>query len=429
MTASHLGYTAIHGMFSPEKCLYGHYADAATITSASPIPDCQFVPPGKTCGSACTGSTQEVNCPTGYWCNAADENSGAIHKYPCPPGYKANAGTNHATMADACTLCSAGSYCDGADLPETACPAGYFCPAGTKFATQFPCPAATKSSVGASSAADCTACAAGKFCPPGTGIDRACPPGSSCQGLQLDRYSDLCAAGKYFDGTSCVTCPANHYCPPGIAFPLMCPAGTYGANNANGNCDRIEDCLPCNQAQLCPIYGAGSDASYAPVSGSGYYATHGTEFKNQLPCPAGSYSSGSPTHWSQCIACPDGFACPEGTGTLATLQTKLKCEPGYYCKTVSSQGTKHVRQYPCPAGTWTASDSLSDSASCSACTAGYYCPEGSYREYECPPGYFCETSTGNFLDSPCAKGTYRAAPKGTSQADCAACPAGHYCNT
>lgn len=49
---------------------------------------------------------------------------------------------------------------------------------------------------------------------------------------------------------------------------------------------------------------------------------------------------------------------------------------------------------------------------------------------DCPPGYFCETTstgTANYLDSPCAAGTYSKAPRATAQSDCDNCPAGFYC--
>ena len=58
-------------------------------------------------------------------------------------------------MAAACDICTQGSFCEGADFPETSCLAGYFCPPGTKFATQFPCPAGTYSTGAATSKDDC----------------------------------------------------------------------------------------------------------------------------------------------------------------------------------------------------------------------------------------------------------------------------------
>lgn len=46
---------------------------------------------------------------------------------------------------------------------------------------------------------------------------------------------------------------------------------------------------------------------------------------------------------------------------------------------------------------------------------------------DCPPGYFCESGTAQYLDSPCEAGTYRPNPRATSQGDCSNCPAGFYC--
>lgn len=180
------GYAAFHQMFAPSKCLYGTYSDATSIGTPggrTTTVDCSFVDQGKYSISASKGSADTANwkdCPTGYWCSGEDEVTGAIHKYPCPPGMKAKAGTNHGTITDACERCTAGKYCDGADHDETDCPAGYFCPAGTKFATQYPCPSGKKSAKAQISYSGCVACTAGEFCPKGTGINRECPPGSAC---------------------------------------------------------------------------------------------------------------------------------------------------------------------------------------------------------------------------------------------------------
>lgn len=292
--ATTAGYGSIHSMLDPEKCIYGEYSDATSIADANRL-DCKDCTDGYTCGSASTSATQTA-CPAGYWCSAADEQKGRISKYPCPAGYKASgaAAASRTTMAAACTICTAGSYCEGADHPETDCIAGFFCPTGTKYATQYPCPAATISVARATAIGQCTACTAGKFCPGGTGTERNCPPGSACNDLQIDRYSDLCPTGQYFSGSACVACLADHYCPPGTHFPLKCPAGTKGDTSiAGGLRDRIEHCVACNAGDLCPRYGQnGPKADYTLEAGLGYYSTRGTEFKHQLACPAGFYTTG-----------------------------------------------------------------------------------------------------------------------------------------
>lgn len=289
------GKGAIHGMFDQEKCHYGHYSNTASIDDPDNV-DCMECDPGSLCGSASTSATQ-TPCPDGYWCNAWDENTGAISKYPCPAGYKSSGlvGTARTTRELACTICSAGNYCEGADFPETPCLKGYWCPTGTKFATQYPCPAGTISAAGASDVTACGPCGANEFCPMGTGISRPCPPGSSCDGLQLDRYSDMCPEGQYNNG-GCTNCPVDHYCPTGITYPLKCPAGykgRSGLSGSGGGKDRLYDCELCAQGELCPRYGqSGHNSNYPQESGSGYYATFGTEFKHQFACPPGFYDNG-----------------------------------------------------------------------------------------------------------------------------------------
>ena len=253
----------LHSMTDAEKCTYGYYSDSTSIVDADYV-DCLQCDAGYLCGSASITST-ETACSDGYWCNPKDEQTGAISKYPCPAGYKSSStsGSARTTLANSCDICTTGNYCEGSDHPETTCPAGYFCPAGTKYSTQYPCPAARRSDAGATSldgddgsnTNGCYDCTAGEFCPPGTGIARACPPGSSCDDLQMDRYSDLCPTGEYFSGASCATCPANHYCPPGVVFPLKCPAGTKGRDASGGGKDRLYDCTPCSIGDLCPRYG------------------------------------------------------------------------------------------------------------------------------------------------------------------------------
>lgn len=63
-----------------------------------------------------------------------------------------------------------GHYCDFSDQPISdytsyPCPAGYFCPTGTEYATQHGCPAGSYSSqTMLETDTDCTACDAGKYC-------------------------------------------------------------------------------------------------------------------------------------------------------------------------------------------------------------------------------------------------------------------------
>ncbi|KAH3750587.1 hypothetical protein DPMN_185114 [Dreissena polymorpha] len=59
------------------------------------------------------------------------------------------------------------------------------------------------------------------------------------------------------------------------------------------------------------------------------------------------------------------FVCTTLSGTLPPQP----CAQGHYCPEM----TTAPDQYPCPAGTFTTSSSLSDASQCTNCTAGYYC--------------------------------------------------------
>lgn len=66
------------------------------------------------------------------------------------------------TGASDCDICPDRHYCEATAVEALPCPAGYFCPAGTEFATEFPCPAGTYSNeAGLADSAECS------LCPPG----------------------------------------------------------------------------------------------------------------------------------------------------------------------------------------------------------------------------------------------------------------------
>jgi hypothetical protein len=111
------------------------------------------------------------------------------------------------------------------------------------------------------------------------------------------------------------------------------------------------------------------------------------------PCPAGTYSSQqSLTNASQCLSCTPGSYC----ATLGLTAPTGNCSAGYYCTGGSSlqkPGASGV-----PVG------------------FGGICPVGSY----CLPG----------SDSPipCPAGTYRSLTLGLSLSDCSLCTPGRHCN-
>ena len=63
-----------------------------------------------------------------------------------------------------CPACPAGYYCPAGSITPDPCPEGYYCPNGTKFGTQWPCPAGSFSTGTMLEAPDeCTRAPAGTY--------------------------------------------------------------------------------------------------------------------------------------------------------------------------------------------------------------------------------------------------------------------------
>ena len=199
---------------------------------------------------------------------------------------------------DECLPCPPGKYCspEGNSQPSGECAGGHFCPIGTHFPDQFPCPAATfLSNASAEDLASCTPCISGHYCPQsgvaspivcpkgfycvtGSHMPQLCPPGTYgnstglrsseeclpcpggyyCAGFGLPAPTGLCDAGFFCrsratipaptDGITGDICPRGGYCPEGSTVQANCPLGTYG--NSTGNRAK-EDCVDCDPGLVC----------------------------------------------------------------------------------------------------------------------------------------------------------------------------------
>jgi len=113
-------------------------------------------------------------------------------------------------------------YCLTGAAPVT-CPAGHYCPEGTRFPTQYPCPAGYYNILtGKSAKEECLHCGIGKYCP---------TKARTTAGI-------FCAAGTYnnikTNAIVCEVCPAGKFCvatavTAGLvnAEPANCVPGTY----------------------------------------------------------------------------------------------------------------------------------------------------------------------------------------------------------
>ena len=132
-----------------------------------------------------------------------------------------------------------------------------------------------------------------------------------------------------------------------------------------------------------------------------------------VPCPAGYVCGFNTTIFEALVPCAAGSYCPEGNASAP-----IACPTGYDCT-----GTKNTRLQPCAPGTHSGASDLG----CVVCGAGTECHyPATTSPLPCPSGKFSDaiSSESGMRCQPCAAGTYRAMPGGTSADSCIACGEG-----
>ena len=449
------GHYCLEGSPRPRPCPAGTYLPWQGSTNRSDCLVCRN-------GSACSedGLAQpNANCSKGYYCP-----QGAVtptpSQHPCPHGHfcpdassvpqRCPSGTYQDEQgADFCKTCLAGFFCDNRLAPVvlltniSLCPEGYFCPNGTRFATQYPCPIGTYSNVsGLSELEDCQPCREGYYCD----LLGLVHPSGPC------RAGFLCPQGTNTSAPTRGICPRGNYCPTGSILPLPCPPGSFadrlGTQNSSG-------CQPCDPGLYCNDVTASASAS-ANCS-SGFICIGGASVPTPLdnvtgyPCPAGSFclsghvlptlcpvgTFANQTGLGACFNCPSRHVCPNH-GTVYPLP----CPKGRFCPV---EGNNTIGE-PCPIGTFSNRSGLQYASECNPCTAGQYCdklalteptgpcnasffcPEGSRLPHQvpCPVGHYCPERAGQPL--PCPVGTFSGVERLGSVETCSPCTAGSYCN-
>ena len=164
----------------------------------------------------------------------------------------------------------------------------------------------------------------------------------------------ICPAGFYCDQTAMTEptiCPIGKYCEEGYETPVQCPVGTY--NPVTGGTSIATHCLNCPPGRYCADKG--------------------------LSAPSGD--------------CAAGYFCLESAESSRPAALDLisgrwgKCTVGHYCYSATSH------PYPCPAGTFSTSESLTDPSECTSCTEGYYCETIGLTAVTgpCDEGFYCPT--------------------------------------
>lgn len=160
----------------------------------------------------------------------------------------------------------------------------------------------------------------------------------------------------------------------------------------------------------------------------------GMAYSRLCSCPSGYFTpSDALVDIDECLSCPEGFYCGAGSSSPSG-----PCAKGHYCP----RGTSFATQFPCAAGSYTASTNLPSQEYCTDCPKGSYCitgsiaphpcPAGTYTNSTrtpgldecriCPEGYICPIA-GTVQPTICDKGTY----SGPGALECIECPVGKYC--
>jgi hypothetical protein len=349
--------------------------------------------------------------------------------------------------------CVEGKFCpeatadDGAGTGALveACPDGFYCPTGTQFKFEFPCPAGTRSPAPntAVQAGDCVTCDAGEYCASGTGPAAGasiatpvpCPANSWCEAG--DEFGRSCPSGKYAASpgstleADCVECEAGSYCPLGSG-KLACPEGTYQDSANTGACitspegNAVTAAGSGNADTAC---GAGTHAKAGETGCHDCLAGHQCAGDStEVICAVGTYADAGQAGCTPCVAgqqclragmaspepCPSGHYCPDpavaatptpagsfsygGPGATEDPSATQQCHLGYTC---ADDGGIGPHAAPCEAGTFSASGD----ATCGPTSDGSYTLRGQGSETDCPLGYYCSQDEA-YYPIPCPKGTY-----------------------
>ena len=364
-----------------------------------------------------------------------------------------------------------GKYCSGrGQFQETGdCPAGYYCP------TQSNDPLANM-------------CGYGHYCPGGEatgrkcgigtyndykgshdiGDCRKCPAGFTCtvEFIILSsepKYPDsnhYCPAGQYCEENSVTgntisgACPRGYKCPAGIRDPELCQPGTYQDDLGQSVC---KTCVRGNYCNFTYNSGGGLtvwDLTLSPIVAQqpcpqGYYCPENTGTYEMYPCERGRYGDGpskeSSTDCTPCTIhkfclvrakssvsgdCLAGYQCPQQSDVPALSINE--CDKDYYCPAgvpkVQCASDKHTFK------STTGADQLSD---CLDCPPGMECANHNTTTTTCTPGKYCQGHDHGAVA--CPPGTFcvganremRECPPGTyssvSSTECTVCPLGYKC--
>ena len=380
-----VGFKCPEGSSRPAMCPAGTYQDEEGQSGCKVCETGQFCHPG--------ASNIDVNlrgeCPAGYFCPAGTRSK---YENPCPQGtYNPIASHPGPTEEDACEPCDEGFFCgqEGLSAPSGPCKAGYYCGSGKKVPTDRPCGVGNYCP---EQSKEPTPCRVGKYCPSRTMTDIMLDNGFDCS------PGYLCREGSQSPNPVSGRCTPGHYCPAGTTIEMECPEYTF---NDQRQAEKEEHCKICppgyncsgqtaitelTESLLCPL-GSYCEAGSDPVLCTpGHFCPIGSGW--QQPCPPGKYQEQAGQH--ECDPCPEGSYCdPYEVG--AGVVVPEPCPPGYYCPTE----TTFKYEFPCPIGTFGPNSNAENEDECVNCTPGNFCINQGQSAVsgDCSPGYICGASS------------------------------------
>ncbi|KAJ8397174.1 hypothetical protein AAFF_G00440080 [Aldrovandia affinis] len=444
-------FNPLEGQDDPTDCRACYPGKACTQVCLPPRliaaqPPASACPPGTLSNRTdLTDRSQCQQCPPRYACLRG---TGGVQRPPlacvaghyCPPGtmfptqHKCPAGSwserSGLQFERECRACPRGWYClPGAGVPSGRCSSGHYCPEGTQYGSQYPCPPGTYSTkMGNEQREDCQFCPEGHYCLEGTSKPTPCPPTMFRRQKGGQQAQD------------CSTCPAGYSCPhPATVNPRTCGAGSYSDEGS-------VECAPCLQGHYCSDETTSEEAMLrvmicppgllcsqgldrepqrsATICPIGFYCPGGSINPNPIPCPNGTYS-GQPglREAIECVVCPEGRFCfSEQPRDHPITEPTGRCPDGHHCPL----GTGHPLSFPCQAGFFRNSYGHRG-ALCVPCPAGYYCGSpATHTPTICPKGFFC--AEGSRSPEPCEEGTYSSRPALRNGSECTPCGGGRYCS-
>ena len=285
------GHYCPNGTIQPNQfpCPPGTFTHANDLQSPE---ECSPCPPGFACRWA-TGFnfSQPLPCAQGYYCPLGTP---APNKFPCPPGTFTE--LSNLTSALECSICPERHYCSGGEAgPHDVCPPGHYCPSGTRFAHEFPCPAASYNpEFGRASQSECLNCTVGNFCEQGFVNPEACPAGTY-NPYGANETTGLLNGEPIGNKSECLKCPGGQFCTVGSVEPVVCSVRMYSAPGS-------DHCLVCPAGHFCDLQ-----------------ATSQADLESKL-CPPGNYCRAGLASVSESVPCDPGFYCPQGT-----LHVAVRC--------------------------------------------------------------------------------------------------------